>query len=254
MHTPHGDARRRRFAVAGAACAMSVLLAVLVLALTGSDKDGSTTEAVVGGPSNAARPAPPIADAHHAGGNSVIASGTGAKGDDWTLYVSGPLRNLCLSVRVPERGVEPGACESPPPGGRSQDRYRPVHVGDSRTSTYVFGRMPADVQLVEVESAGTEVLGRSPVVPRDVERFYVVELKRAADPAAVVGRTGHGAGVRYEMAVVSGSGHGGSGAWLVAGLVIVAVVVLRHRARSPRRLRRGDGGQDVEPGRPPGGA
>lgn len=229
-----GRHRVRSLVTAGVACSVVIAAVALLTVSRGSDTTSVSTDLAATGNPSELPPPPPIPPSRFIGdGISVITTGTAPDGRVWSLYLSGPDANLCLSVELPGVNVEPGMCASTPGGGSlGNDEYRPLFFNDTRAPAFVFGRMPLGVEDVTVDSRSGDVVGRAPVISTSAGLFYVVQVDDGVTPVAVLGRSAQGAPVRYELSLGAVRGRDYSAFWFVAGLGLLVGVTAYRRRRS----------------------
>jgi len=170
-------------------------------------------------------------------GITDIVSGTAADGDVWTLYVNGPNQNLCLSVKLKGRNVSPGSCttESLPVARQRPERvYRPIAFGESRTSAFVYGRLPEGTENVSVRLSTGRVLAARETIAGPTGPFYVVEMPEGAKPTTVLGSLGDGTSVSYAVEWPFRSSGGRTRGGLLV-LTVLAVTLLCRRGLARRR-------------------
>ncbi|MBW3651269.1 MAG: hypothetical protein KY458_11955 [Actinobacteria bacterium] len=193
--------RARRVATAGvlAVAAVAVLMATTLLVSTDDGGDEATNVAA-GPPTEAQMPPPDGPPPAPSPVDLMIAEGTLPSGEAWILGVGGPADGLCLAVEIGDDGM-PSACSSTPlgPALPGDDAYRPQLYGDIRVPPVVFGRMPAGITEVEVVLANGARTERSAVFPGEFGPFYTVAVPADTVPVAVIGHSGDGESVRYEV-------------------------------------------------------
>ena len=173
-------------------------------------------------------------------GITDIKSGTAADGDTWTLYVNGPNHNLCLSVKLQGSSVSPGACtgESLPVARQRPERvYRPSTFNESRTSAFVYGRVPEGTENVSVVLSTGSVLATRETIAGPTGPFYVIEVPEGAKPTTVLGFRADGTSASYAVGWPSRS-NGGRGRTGVLVLTVLAITVLCRSVLARRRSRR----------------
>lgn len=173
-------------------------------------------------------------------GITDIVSGSSADGNTWTLYVNGPNQNLCLSVDLKGSSVSPGGCttESLPVARQRPERiYRPLAFGESRTSAFVYGRMPEGTENVSVVLSTGSVLATRETIAGPTGPFYVIEMPAGAKPTTVLGSTGDGTSASYPVRWPFRSNGGGRARGGVLVLTVLAITVLGRSALVRRRSR-----------------
>jgi hypothetical protein len=173
-------------------------------------------------------------------GITDIMSGTAADGDTWTLYVNGPNQNLCLSVELKGSSVSPGACtaESLPVARQRPERvYRPLTFDESRTSAFVYGRMPEGTENVSVVLSTGSVLATRETIAGPTGPFYVIEMPEGAKPTTVLGSRVGGTSASYDIRWPSRSNGGGRARGGVLVLTVLAITVLCRSVLARRRSR-----------------
>jgi hypothetical protein len=168
-------------------------------------------------------------------------NGRAADGDVWTLYVNGPNQNLCLSVELKDSSVSPGACatESLPLARQRPERvYRPLAFDESRTSAFVYGRMPEGTENVSVVLSTGSVLAARETIAGPTGPFYVIEMPKGARPATVLGSRGDGTSASYAVEWPFRSSGGGRDRGGVFVMTVLALTVLCRSAFARRRSRR----------------
>lgn len=201
--------RARRVATAGVLAVATVAVLMATTLLVSTDDGGDEATNVAAGPPTEPQMPPPPPDGPPPAPSPfepVIAEGTLPSGEAWLLGIGGPTDSLCLAVAAGE-GVMPTACSGTPlgpalPGDAAppgDEAYRPLVHGDTRVPPVVFGRMPAGITEVEVALANGARTERSAVFPGEYGPFYAVAVPVDAVPGAVIGRSGDGTSVRYEV-------------------------------------------------------
>lgn len=174
-------------------------------------------------------------------GITDIVTGTATDGDVWTLFVNGPNQNLCLSVELKGGNVSPGTCstESLPVVRQNPDRiYRPLVFEESRTSAFVYGRLPEGTEQVAVVLTNGSVLAGQQTIAGPTGPFYVVEMLDGRRPMTVVGTRSDGTLERFAVEWPSHSNSGGrTTVWVVPATAFAMVLLVRSvlaRRRSER--------------------
>ena len=175
-----------------------------------------------------------------------IVSGAATDGDVWTLFVNGPNDNLCLSVQLKGSNVSPGRCntESIPVARQHHDRvYRPLVFEESRTSAFLYGRLPEGTEQVAMVRTNGGVLAEQKSIAGPTGPFYVVELLDGTRPTTVVGTRSDGTVERFAVEWPSRSNSGGRTrvrvvlATAIAFAILVRSIHARRRAQLERERR-----------------
>ena len=170
-------------------------------------------------------------------GITDIMSGTAVDGDTWTLYVNGPNQNLCLSIELKGSNVSPGACagESLPVARQRPERvYRPFTFDESRTSAFVYGRMPEGTENVSVVLSNGSVLATRETIAGPTGPFYVIEVPEGAKPTTILGSRSDGTSASYAVGWPSRN-NGGRGRGGVFVLTVLAITVVCRSVLDRRR-------------------